>query len=40
MKQINIKTIIATALLTIFMVSCTDILEEQPRSIFEPGFPP
>ena len=38
MKQINIKTIIATALLTIFMVSCTDILEEQPRSIFEPGF--
>lgn len=38
MKQINIKTIIATALLTSFMVSCSDILDEQPRSIFEPGF--
>ena len=38
MKHINIKTIIGTALLTVFFVSCTDILEEQPRSIFEPGF--
>ena len=38
MKHINIKTIIGTALLTVFFVSCTDILEEQPRSIFEPNF--
>ncbi|KAF0236635.1 MAG: RagB/SusD domain-containing [Prolixibacteraceae bacterium] len=38
MKRINIKTIIGTALLTVFLVGCSDILEEQPRSIFEPGF--
>ena len=38
MKYINIKTIIGTTILTLFLVACTDILEEQPRSIFEPGF--
>lgn len=38
MKHIKIKTIIGTALLTMFFVSCSNILEEQPRSIFEPGF--
>ncbi|MGD9929767.1 MAG: RagB/SusD family nutrient uptake outer membrane protein [Mangrovibacterium sp.] len=38
MKHINIKTIIGTALLTVFLVACSDILEEEPRSIFEPGF--
>jgi hypothetical protein len=38
MKYINIKTIIVTAILTLFMIACSDILDEQPRSIFEPGF--
>jgi hypothetical protein len=38
MKQKLIKTIIGTALLMLFLVACTDILDEQPRSIFEPGF--
>ena len=38
MKHMNIKSIIGTALLTAFLVGCTDILEEQPRSILEPGF--
>jgi hypothetical protein len=38
MKRINIKTLIGTAMLTLFLVACSDILEEQPRSIFEPGF--
>ena len=33
-----IKSSIATAVLALFFVACTDILEEQPRSIFEPGF--
>jgi len=38
MKHINIKNTIGTALLTVFLVGCSDILEEQPRSILEPGF--
>jgi hypothetical protein len=38
MKYIHIKTIIVTAILTLFMIACSDILDEQPRSIFEPGF--
>ena len=38
MKHINIKTIIGTTLLTLFLIACSDILDEQPRSIFEPGF--
>ena len=38
MKHLNIKTVMGTILLTLFLVACTDILEEQPRSIFEPGF--
>jgi starch-binding outer membrane protein, SusD/RagB family len=38
MKRINIKTLIGTAMLTLFLVACSDILDEQPRSIFEPGF--
>jgi len=38
MRHINIKNIIGTALLTVFLVGCSDILEEQPRSILEPGF--
>ena len=38
MKRINIKTFVGTALMTLFMVSCSDVLVEQPRSIYEPGF--
>ncbi len=38
MKYINIKTITGTTVLALFLAACTDILEEQPRSIFEPGF--
>lgn len=38
MKQYKIKTFIGALVLTIFMVSCSDILEEQPRSIYTPDF--
>lgn len=38
MKLINIRTVVGTFLATVFLVSCSDILDEQPRSIFEPGF--
>ena len=38
MNRIRIKTILGTVVMTLFLVSCSDILEEQPRSIFEPGF--
>ncbi|HCY40117.1 MAG TPA: RagB/SusD family nutrient uptake outer membrane protein [Prolixibacteraceae bacterium] len=38
MRHINIKNLIGTTLLTMFLVGCSDILEEQPRSILEPGF--
>jgi starch-binding outer membrane protein, SusD/RagB family len=38
MKHINIKTLIGSTMLTLFLVACSDILEEQPRSILEPGF--
>jgi starch-binding outer membrane protein, SusD/RagB family len=38
MKRINIKTLIGTTILMVFLSACTDILEEQPRSILEPGF--
>lgn len=38
MKYINIKSILGTTVLTLVLVACSDILEEQPRSIFEPGF--
>jgi len=38
MKKVHIKTIIGTALLTLFLWACSDILEEEPRSIYEPGF--
>ncbi|WP_114778607.1 RagB/SusD family nutrient uptake outer membrane protein [Botryobacter ruber] len=39
MNRFRIKTIIGTALMmSLFLVSCEDILEEQPRSIYEPNF--
>lgn len=39
MKRIHIKAFIGTVLMTLFFVACSeDILEETPRSIYEPGF--
>lgn len=37
MKRFNIKTI-GTFLLTFFLMGCSDILEEKPRSIFTPDY--
>jgi hypothetical protein len=38
MKRIHIKIFIGTTLIALFMIACTKILDEQPRSIYEPGF--
>ena len=38
MKLRNIKSLAGTALMTLFLVACSNILDEQPRSIYEPGF--
>jgi|WetSurSiteA1Bulk_404760.scaffolds.fasta_scaffold07514_2 starch-binding outer membrane protein, SusD/RagB family len=38
MKSIHIKTCIGTAALVLFLAACTDILEEQPRSIYTPDY--
>ncbi|WP_161888733.1 RagB/SusD family nutrient uptake outer membrane protein [Pontibacter russatus] len=39
MKYLNRKALLGTALLmAMSLVSCEDILEEQPRSIYDPGF--
>lgn len=39
MKLTQIKTIVATALMTLVLGGCNDnILDEQPRSIYEPGY--
>lgn len=38
MRRIQIKTIIGTAVLTLFMAGCSDILDETPRSTYTPEF--
>jgi starch-binding outer membrane protein, SusD/RagB family len=38
MKRINIKILTGITLLVFSLMACTKILEEQPRSIYEPGF--
>jgi len=38
MKRIHIKAFVGAALLSIFSPGCKDILDEQPRSIFEPSY--
>lgn len=38
MKSIHIKAFVGAALLSIFSPGCKDILEEEPRSIFEPSY--
>lgn len=37
MKRIHIRTI-GSALLIMFMVGCSDILDEQPRAIYTPDY--
>ena len=36
--KINIKTIVGTLLIMSLLTACNDILEEQPRSTYEPGY--
>jgi len=38
MKRIQIRTFITTTLMMLVLGSCNEILDEQPRSIYEPGF--
>ncbi|MGS2741031.1 RagB/SusD family nutrient uptake outer membrane protein [Sinomicrobium sp. M5D2P17] len=38
MKRIYIKTFMGAVLMALFLTSCSDILDEEPRSIYEPGF--
>ncbi|MGB8489790.1 MAG: RagB/SusD family nutrient uptake outer membrane protein [Bacteroidales bacterium] len=38
MKHINIKTVVGTTILALLIGSCSKLLDEQPRSIFEPGY--
>jgi hypothetical protein len=38
MKNTIIKTFIGTILLSLIQWSCTDLLDEEPRSIYEPGY--
>jgi hypothetical protein len=38
MKHIHVKTFIGIALMALCFMQCTKILDEQPRSIYEPGF--
>jgi hypothetical protein len=38
MKRIDIKYLIRAALMILLLGACTKILDEQPRSIYEPGF--
>jgi hypothetical protein len=38
MKRVHIRIVTGTTLMMLFLMSCSDILEEQPRSIYEPGF--
>lgn len=38
MKRININKYIGAALLMLFFMGCSDILEEQPRAIFTPDY--
>jgi hypothetical protein len=38
MKRIHLKPFIGTAVIALFMIACTDILDEQPRSIYTPDY--
>jgi starch-binding outer membrane protein, SusD/RagB family len=38
MKLTYIRKVLGTALMTVLLVGCSEVLEEQPRSIYEPSF--
>ncbi|TDP02253.1 RagB/SusD family nutrient uptake outer membrane protein [Flavobacterium sp. 245] len=38
MKPIQIKTFMATAIITLFLGACSNVLEEEPRSIYTPDY--
>src|SRR5512133_3412368 len=38
MKRIHIKSLVGTVMMSLFLLSCSDLLDEEPRSIYEPGF--
>ncbi|MBX0290283.1 RagB/SusD family nutrient uptake outer membrane protein [Hymenobacter sp. HSC-4F20] len=38
MKSLNIKFLIGAAVVSMSTAGCSDILDEEPRSIYEPGF--
>lgn len=38
MKRLQIKTVLVSAMLVTFLAGCKKILDEQPRSIYDPGF--
>ncbi|MDQ6470849.1 RagB/SusD family nutrient uptake outer membrane protein [Flavobacterium sp. LHD-80] len=38
MKPIQIKTFLATAMITLFLGACSNVLEEEPRSIYTPEY--
>lgn len=38
MKKIHLKTFIGALLVAFLFVSCSDILDEKPRHIYDPGF--
>ncbi|MCW3785573.1 RagB/SusD family nutrient uptake outer membrane protein [Plebeiibacterium sediminum] len=38
MNKLNIKATIGAVLMTMFLMSCSDILEEQPRDKYEPSY--
>ena len=38
MKKIHIKTCVGAALLSLFLVGCSDLLKETPRSTFTPEY--
>jgi len=38
MKRTHIKTLIGIAVITLFLVACSDILDETPRSIYTPDY--
>ena len=38
MKRLHIKTLLVTTLMSLFIMSCTDLLEETPRSTFTSAF--
>lgn len=38
MKPIQIKTFVVTAMITLFMGACSNVLEEEPRSIYTPEY--